>query len=255
MSPRQAVLPALSVVMPAYNEEESIASAIAEVRECCLAVVPGSELIVVDDGSRDATAEIVRRIAAEDHRVRLVSQTNGGHGRALLTGLEKSTGRWILLVDSDQQIPLDGFAAAWSLRTGLDAVLGSRQQRVDSATRRFVTATLRNLVRLLLGARLADANAPFKLIRRPAWEDCRRFIPADCLIPSVFLAVALERHGWRHRTLPVAHRPRLSGTGSLLGPKLLKFCLRATRQLLALRIKLTLIPTRLPEVEPFAEVS
>jgi len=255
MSSRRPAGVTLSVVMPAYNEEASIGAAIQEVVDSCLDAVPGSELVVVDDGSRDATARIVAEIAGRDPRVRLLSQRNGGHGAAVVAGISEAAGAWLFLVDSDQQIPLDGFAAAWNRRERLDAVLGRRVQRKESAVRRVVTTSLRGLIRLLLGAPLRDANAPYKLLRRSVWEDCRRFIAADCLIPSVFLAVCIHRHGWRYETVPVAHRPRAGGEGSLPGLKLARFCARAAVQLLALSARLAVIRAKLPEPEPVAEVS
>ena len=255
MSSRRPAGVTLSVVMPAYNEEASIGAAIREVLECCLDAVPGSELVVVDDGSRDGTARIVTEIAARDPRVRLLSQRNGGHGAAVVAGINAAAGAWLFLVDSDQQIPLDGFAAVWSRRERLDAILGRRTHRQESAVRRVVTTSLRGLIRLLLGAPLRDANAPYKLLRRAVWDDCRRFIPADCLIPSVFLAVCIHRHGWRYETVPVAHRSRAGGQGSLLGLKLIRFCARAAAQLLTLSARLAVMRARLPEPEPLAEVS
>lgn len=255
MTSRRPLAVPLSVVMPAYNEEDSIASAIAEVTTECLDLVPGAELVVVDDGSRDRTGAIVGEIAARDPRVRLVQQRNRGHGPALVAGVKQAQGAWLLLVDSDRQIPLDVFRSVWSRRRGRDAVLGRRTQRVDSPVRRFVTTALRTVLRVALGARLNDANAPFKLLSRPVWEDCRRFIADDCLIPSVFLAVCIQRHGWRYSTVPVSHRPRAGGTGSLLGWKLLRFCLRACVQLARLSTMLAVTRTRPADLEPVAEVS
>ncbi|HEX6489162.1 MAG TPA: glycosyltransferase family 2 protein [Candidatus Dormibacteraeota bacterium] len=239
--------------MPAYNEEESIAAAVAEVVTECLDAVPGSELVVVDDGSRDRTADIVLEIAASEPRVTLVHKRNGGHGPALVEGIKRAQGGWLLLVDSDRQIPLDGFRSAWASRAGKDAVLGRRARRVDSTVRRFVTTSLRTILRVALGARLADANAPFKLLRRPVWQDSRRFIADDCPIPSVFLAVCIQRHGWRYDTVAVGHRPRVGGTGSLLGWKLISFCSRATIQLLRLSVQLALIRSKPADVEALAE--
>src|SRR5262245_17430036 len=103
----------LTVVMPAYNEEGAITTAVAEVREWILDRVPGSDLLVVDDGSRDGTGAILDRLAAEDPRVGVVHRPNGGHGPALRTGIEAASGDALFLIDSDRQIPLTGFAKFW----------------------------------------------------------------------------------------------------------------------------------------------
>jgi glycosyltransferase involved in cell wall biosynthesis len=75
----------LSVVMPAYNEEDGLAAAVAEVQRCVLDSVPDSELVVVDDGSRDGTPAILDALAARDPRIRAIHRANGGHGPAVTT--------------------------------------------------------------------------------------------------------------------------------------------------------------------------
>ena len=98
--------PPLSVVMPAYNEEGAIEAATAEVREFVLDRIAGSELVVVNDGSRDNTGPILDRICANDPRIRVVHQANGGHGPALRAAIEAANGELLLFLDSDRQIPL-----------------------------------------------------------------------------------------------------------------------------------------------------
>ena len=97
----------LSVIMPVYNEEGAIVAAVDEVKQFILEFVPESELVVVDDGSRDDTGRLLDAAASGDPRIRVIHQPNGGHGAALLTGLKASHGEYIFLIDSDRQIPLD----------------------------------------------------------------------------------------------------------------------------------------------------
>ena len=231
----------LSVVMPVYNEEESIEAAVAEVKEQVLDRVPGSELCVVDDGSRDRTAEILDRLASADGRVRVVHQRNGGHGAAILTGLRSTTADWILLVDSDRQIVLDCFGLAWQRRVGVDAVFGERSHRDDPAVRKLVSAVLKLQLRTVYGLTFADANAPFKLISRGMWDRARQVIPSSCLIPSVFLAVYAHRTGLRTEHIPVAYRKRSAGRTTLRKLKLIKFSARSFAQLVAFRAALVAV--------------
>ncbi|HLZ94174.1 MAG TPA: glycosyltransferase family 2 protein [Candidatus Dormibacteraeota bacterium] len=246
----------LSVVMPAYNEEASISEAVDDVRTHILDAVPGSELWVIDDGSRDRTAEILDQKAAEEPRLRVIHQPNAGHGGALLNGLAHARGEWMLLVDSDRQIPLDGFASMWARRHGADAVFGQRDDRHDPLARRLVTAGLKLQVRLAFGARLEDPNAPFKLISRGLWERARTVIRRDCLIPSVFIAVYANRAGLRWHGVRVAYRKRSAGQTSLRKLTLLKFSVRSSMQLLAFRgvaIKAEVAPTLAAQVAPAAK--
>jgi glycosyltransferase involved in cell wall biosynthesis len=222
--------------MPAFDEEASIEAAIDEVRECVLDRVAGARLIVIDDGSRDATGAILDRIGT-DPGIRVVHQANAGHGPALRAGLDHADAEWILLVDSDRQIPMTAFDALWASRTGVDAVFGRRTNREDTAVRRIVTGVLRLLLTVLFAVPLADSNAPFKLLRRDLWTDAARAIPPGCTIPSVLIAAYVVRTGRPHAIVPVEHRRRSAGQTSLRSLKLFRFSARAAGELIAFRLR------------------
>jgi glycosyltransferase involved in cell wall biosynthesis len=236
MSDPMAVL--LTVVMPAYNEEGAIEDAVREVREHVLHGLPGAELLVVDDGSRDRTGEILDRLAAEDPRVSVIHQRNGGHGRALRTGLDAARGEYVFLVDSDRQIPIEAFPPLWELARGRDGAFGIRTNRHDPRLRLMLTAVIRAALRSLFDAPLRDANVPFKILRRSAWLEARELIPEDTLAPSLFLAVFARRRGLDIAERDVPHRERETGVVSIRRWKLLKFCTRAFLQLLAFHRRL-----------------
>ncbi len=231
--------PPLSVVMPAYNEEGAIDAAIAEVREFVLDRIPGSELVVVDDGSRDRTGAILDALAAKDPRIRAIHRVNGGHGPALRTGLEAARGERLLLIDSDRQIPLSAFGPLWdAVESGRDAAFGVRARRQDPALRLWLTRFIRGVLPMLVGVRLTDANVPFKLLRRRLWDDAKALIPPDTLAPSLFLAVFAAARRFDVAEIPVPHRERETGVVSIRRWKLIKFCARAFRQLLDFRRRL-----------------
>ncbi|MDZ4672924.1 MAG: glycosyltransferase family 2 protein [Gemmatimonadota bacterium] len=226
----------LSVVMPAYNEAEGIGVAIDAVCAQVLDLVPGSELVVVNDGSRDQTGALLDARAASDFRIRVVHKPNGGHGPAILTGLGVAAGEYFFLIDSDNQIPLEDFAVLWSsVQAGAPAAFGVRRVRNDAAVRRVLTVVIRASLRLLFGVRLHDANVPFKLLHRDLWQSARPFIPDGTLAPSLFLAVFAARTGAAVAFHPVGHRDRETGTVSIRRWKLLKFCATAFRQMLEFR--------------------
>jgi glycosyltransferase involved in cell wall biosynthesis len=225
----------LTVIMPAYNEEAGISEAVSEVQREVLDQVEGAGAIVINDGSRDRTGSILDALAASDGRIRVIHQANGGHGAALLTGLAAAPGEWILLVDSDRQIPLTSFAGLWSEASARDVVLGVRVQRKDPITRRLLSATVRTAILAMFGVRLRDANAPCKLIRRSVWLRVRAAIPPGTLAPSIFLAIQAVRLGLRVTEVDVPHRPRATGVASLRSLRLLRFCFRGFRQLLGFR--------------------
>lgn len=229
----------LSVVMPVYNEEEAIAAAVDDVRQHVLSAVPGAELVVVNDGSRDGTGALLDAMTAQDPRIRVIHQSNTGHGGAVINGIEAARGECIFLIDSDRQIPLDAFANAWAaLRAGADAVFGIRRRRHDPPLRLYLSRFIQQAVRALFGVRLQDANVPYKLFRRAVWQRARPLIPDGTLAPSLFLAIVTRLGGGRIVELDVVHKERDTGEVSIRRLKLLKFCARGLSQLIELRRRL-----------------
>ncbi|HVK73218.1 MAG TPA: dolichyl-phosphate beta-glucosyltransferase [Kofleriaceae bacterium] len=165
---------ALSVVVPAYNESARLGPTLARIQAHLDARGGRSEVVVVDDGSRDDTASLARAAGA-----RVVSHaTNRGKGAAVRTGVAAAGGALVLICDADLSTPieeLDVLEAA--LVAGADIAVGSR--RLDARTievdqplpRRVLGAAFRALVRLGLGVRVADPMCGFKLFTRTAAAD------------------------------------------------------------------------------------
>ena len=226
----------LSVIMPAYNEEDAIRAAVDDIDRHVLGRLEGAELVVVNDGSKDSTGPILDELAAANGRVRVIHQENGGHGAALMTGLSGAYGEYLMLVDSDRQIPLDGFDDAYKyLDEGYDCVFGVRRRRHDPRLRLWLTKLVRLSLRLLFGTQIHDANIPYKLLRRDVWEAASRYIPPGTLAPSLFLAIYAKRAGYRVKELDVPHAERATGEVSIRRMKLLKFCAKAWSQMLQFR--------------------
>ena len=226
----------LSVVMPVYNEQDGIVAAVEEVQRLVLDHVPGSELVVVNDGSRDGTGPLLDEAAAKDPRVRVIHQTNTGHGGAVMAALGAARGECVFLLDSDRQIPLDDFPKAWrEIAAGHDAVFGVRRRRHDPVLRLYLTVVIRAVVRLMFGVQLYDANVPYKLLRKSIWNEARPLVPDETLAPSLFLAIIAKRRGHDIVEIDVTHKERDTGEVSIRRMKLLKFCARGLSQMLTLR--------------------
>jgi dolichol-phosphate mannosyltransferase len=223
--------------MPAFNEAAGIEAAVREVLATVTAV-ESVEVIVVDDGSGDGTGEILDELAREHEGLRVVHQANAGHGAALRTGIEAARGERLFLLDADRQIPLTAFPAVWSRAGGRDGAFGVRAVREDPPVRRALTWLVRLAIAALFGLRIADANAPFKVVRREVWREAARCIPRGTLAPSLFLAIYVRHRGLDVPDVEVPHRARATGAGSLPTLRLAKFCIRALGQLLALRARL-----------------
>ena len=208
----------LSIVMPAYNEAEHIEACVQEWYERVIASIPGSELIIVDDCSRDDTGARLQRLAARLPALRvLTTPGNGGHGRALRFGLEHARGEFVFHTDSDRQHTPDDFAAVWARRTTADFVFGVRDHRADGAFRAGVSALMRLVNLALWGDWIRDANCPYKLMRRTALDELLAAIPLSSFIPMVMVSVLARRRGFRVSEVPVRHFPRVAGQQSLKG--------------------------------------
>jgi glycosyltransferase involved in cell wall biosynthesis len=228
----------VSIVMPAYNEEEIIEKTVREWYGEVISRIPGSELIVVNDCSKDMTGEVLARLAQEIPWLRpLTPESNGGHGRALRYGFDQVTQDWVFQTDSDQQhIPSD-FWRVWEQRETSDFVLGVRSTRADGPVRVFITTVMRLANFVVWGMWISDANCPFKLMRRQALEKVLVRIPRDSFIPMVMLSILCRKMKYRVREVVVQHLPRRGGEQSLSGLwKWIKVGSRCFRQLLALRV-------------------
>jgi glycosyltransferase involved in cell wall biosynthesis len=233
--------PTLSIVMPAYNKERSMALAVSDVQTYVLLLVADAELIVVDDGSSDGTGRVLDDLARSEHRLRVVHQANGGHGKALRTGMDIAAGQYVFLVDSDRQISLEAFADLWEQAQKHDAAFGIPTRPTDTRIRFVLPRIIRYFACILFGT-LRDGNVPFKIIRRQVWVSARPWIPAGTLAPSLFLALYVRRRRLSLARVTVPHREHQTGPGSIRRWKLFKFYTKAFAQLLAYRWKLRRCP-------------
>jgi glycosyltransferase involved in cell wall biosynthesis len=231
VAPRHGV--ALSVVMPAFNEEAVIGGVLADVRRLILDAVPTAELIVVDDCSTDDTAKFATEMAEGDRRITLISNPrNVGHGPSLRRGLDTASGEWLLLLDSDGQLDLADFADMWERRSDVDLLVGHRVERDDPRHRLVLTRFVNAFASLAARRSITDANVPFKLVRRSLYEHLRPAIPARTFAPSMLLAIGGYRSGARVEVIPVSHRARPAGSSSLHPVRLAKAVATATAQTL-----------------------
>ena len=161
-------IPELSIIIPAYNEEERLGSTLERILRFVEPREIHYEIIVADDGSRDGTVKVTEGFA--DRKVRLLSLgENQGKGAALRLGVSKSRGRLVLLTDADLSTPIEDFD---TLRPHLDhapIVLGSRAVRDSQVTRRqpfyreFMGKTFNKLIRLAGVWGIHDTQCGFKL--------------------------------------------------------------------------------------------
>jgi dolichol-phosphate mannosyltransferase len=197
--------PHLSLVMPAYNEEDGIHAAIAEARDALTSLDYHFEILVVDDGSSDRTAEIVEQATTIWPGVRLLRHPeNRGYGAALRTGFEAARLDLIAFTDADGQFDLEDVERLVDRTDRYPIAVGFRIDRQDSRRRRFFSWGYNKLVRFLLGTGVRDCDCAFKVFRREVLayllpESTGFLVNAEMLCRARRLGAAVAEVGVRHR--------------------------------------------------------
>jgi dolichol-phosphate mannosyltransferase len=227
------------IVIPVYNES----ACIEQVTLDWLRVLDklDGRLVAVDDGSTDSTGAILDRLAEKESRLLVHHQQNAGHGAAILAGYRMGitlSPDYIFQTDGDNQIKPSEFWCLWRRREQSPFVLGVRQDRNDAAHRIVVTRILEGFNLLIFGAHIRDANAPFRLMRTRFLQDALQQCPRDVFAPNIFLSLIAAKLPPAILEVPVQHFRRSSGTESLNLRKLVRFCLRCTKELLQFRFGL-----------------
>jgi len=226
-----APLPGLSIVLPCFNEEDNVADAIRYAAAAAQAVALDYEVIVVNDGSTDATAERAAAFAAVDQHVRLVVHAvNRGYGDALRSGLQAARMPWIFLTDADLQFDLRELERFLPLTAEADVIVGRRAQRRDPLVRRANAGAWNWLVRRLFALPVGDVDCAFKLIRAELLDGMP--LRSHGAMISTELLVRLLARGATLQERDVRHRPRVAGAQSGADPRVV---LRAFRELAWLR--------------------
>jgi glycosyltransferase involved in cell wall biosynthesis len=200
-----------SIVIPAYNEQARIAATLAGVLACVQRNGWAAEVLVVNDGSTDKTAEIVRAIAAENPAVRLVeNRRNRGKGYSVRNGMLQARAPVVMFTDADLSSPMEEAELLFSaLEAGADVAIGSRWLERKRQTlrqplyRRFFGRCFNACTRLVMGLPYADTQCGFKAFRREAVRPIftRQRIERWGFDPEILFIA--RKQGYRVREVPV----------------------------------------------------
>lgn len=206
--------PTVSLVIPAYDEEDSIVEAVREAIEALFCLTSRFEILVVDDGSRDSTADQVDAAFGALDSVRLLRHPeNLGYGAALRTGFSAAQFELVAFTDADRQFHLEDLGLLLTALDGHDVACGYRVCRQDHWLRRVYSRTYNFLVRGLLGLSVRDCDCALKVFRRSALAGLR-LRTKGFLINAEVLA-RLREQGMSIVEAGVRHRPRLAGESTV----------------------------------------
>ncbi|MFH1679305.1 MAG: glycosyltransferase family 2 protein [Candidatus Eisenbacteria bacterium] len=199
----------ISIVFPAFNEAENVREAARRAREAVeIAGIPAYEIIFVDDGSTDGTAERIEEARAEDPNIRLVRHPrNRGYAEALKSGFGAARMKYIFYSDSDNQFDLKELKNLLRAIEDYDIVCGFRIYRFDPLTRLFLAWGYNLVARALFRIRVRDIDCAFKLFRREVFdlitiESKKFFIDTEILAKATKLRLRVTEIGVRHYPRP-----------------------------------------------------
>ena len=201
--------PDISVFLPVYNEEPNLRPLHAKMTDALSTLGRTAEIIYVDDGSADASLEVLREIAAGDARVRVIAlRRNYGQTAAMSAGIDAARGRVLIPMDADlQNDPADIKRLLEKLDEGYDVVSGWRKNRQDKAvTRKFPSMLANRLISWIGGVPLHDYGCSLKAYRRDSLADVRLYGEMHRFIP-IYASWA----GARVTEIPVDHHARTMG--------------------------------------------
>ncbi|MBR1408273.1 MAG: glycosyltransferase family 2 protein [Clostridia bacterium] len=205
--------PDISVVIPAYNEGDSVGELYRQIKESVRSMredglIAGCEVLFVDDGSTDGTAQRIRELHSQDPDVHLLSlRRNFGKSTALNTGFHHVSGQIVFTMDADlQDDPAEFPRFIRKLNEGFDLVVGWKKNRLDPLEKRLPSRLFNRVVSRFSGVKLHDHDCGFKAFRREVIEATDLYGELHRYIP-----VLAYRQGFRIAEITVKHHKRAFG--------------------------------------------
>jgi glycosyltransferase involved in cell wall biosynthesis len=206
------MIKSLSVFFPAYNEAKNIADTINKADKVIKSLkIKQYEIIVIDDGSSDNTAKVVKELIKKNRKIKLIQhQKNRGYGGALKTGFEKAQFDWIVFTDSDGQFDFQEFKKFLRHSNKYSVIVGYRKKRHDSKFRHLLAKMLHIWDLVLFGLNLKDVDCGFKLIKKSVIDQVFPLVTESAITETELMA-KIHRTGYPIKQIGVTHHSRADG--------------------------------------------
>ncbi|MBI5375531.1 MAG: glycosyltransferase family 2 protein [Candidatus Schekmanbacteria bacterium] len=225
----------ISVSFPCYNEESNVEKLVRDASQFLPSISSDYEIIVVDDGSADRTAEIAEKLAKEIPNVRVIRHgTNKGYGAALRTGFENSRKQYLFFTDGDNQFDITELTKLVPYTKDFDIVAGYRIKRRDNFMRRLNAWSFKTLVRILFGLKIRDLNCAFKIFRKEVIDNVK--MESNGAFINAEIHIGAKKKGYTMKEVGVNHYPRQWGTQTGANPRVI---FKAFHELYKLRKRLS----------------
>ena len=203
--------PGLSVFFPAYNDGGTIASLVMTAMQSASALTPNHEVIVVNDGSSDHTAQVLDELARLYPRLRVVThEANRGYGGALRSGFAASSKDIVFYTDGDAQYDPSEMALLWqAMQPGVDLVNGYKISRSDPWHRVLIGRVYHHIVKVMFGLSVRDVDCDFRMMRRSIFDRVR--LEKSSGVICLEMMKKIQDAGFNIVEVPVHHYHRAYG--------------------------------------------
>ena len=233
----------LYMVIPIYNEEANI----KEVIESWYPVIAEhngngkSKLLLIDDGSKDKSLQIIRRYEKDYPLIKAMTKPNEGHGATVLYGYKyalEEGADYIFQTDSDGQTLPEEFETLWKYRKDYTMVIGHRNKRQDGLSRIMVTKTLKATLKICFGVSIIDANTPYRIIKATSLRENLHLVPEKFNLSNVVISVIFARRKYPVKYIPITFKPRQGGVNSINLKKIVRIGLQAVKDFIQINSSL-----------------
>jgi len=205
------IIDRISVFFPAYNEEGNIEKTVVDAKEILKNIASSWEIIIVNDGSKDKTLEVSKKLSKEDKRIRVISHSvNRGYGGALKSGYEASKYPWVAFADSDGQFDFSEIKKFIAKGKKADLVLGYRLERADPFMRKVFTWGWKLFPRFMFGLKVRDYSCGFWLMKKKVFDSIQPLVGEE-KVTKIEMLVKAKRMGYKFAEVGVHHYPRKFG--------------------------------------------
>lgn len=230
----------LSVVLPCFNEEPNIAASVRDVESWMKKAGISGEIIVVNDGSRDKSEQVLKDLQKDIPSLKVVNhEVNQGYGVAVRSGCDAAVSEIIAFMDSDGQFHAEDIGLLLPAFDHYDMVTGRRRKRMDGFVRNTYGKVLGLFNWAVFGLWVRDVNCGLKAFKKSVWPSIRPVYGVEKLFNTeLFLRLKRQRIAWE--TIPVPHFPRRAGTQTGGSPRVI---LRMMKEIINLKKSMRSVPS------------